>query len=84
MQGLFLGDRSQEDDEGNEFAGPQYCPQALADVAFYRLVKLTHYTPRQLEEEVSAHDAMRLLRADGAWTRAEAEDLRRKTPKGTQ
>lgn len=83
MEGLFLGDRSVEDDDGNEFAGPQYCGQALADVSFYRLVKLTHYTPRQLEDEVSAQDAMRLLRADGAWSRAEAEDMRRKAPKGS-
>ena len=53
--------------------GPQYSQAAIRDAAFYRLVKLTGWTPRQLDSEVTAEEAARLLRADNAWNAARAE-----------
>lgn len=83
MMGIFLGDRSVEDDEGNEMAGPQYCGDALTDVALYRLVQIGHYDEEQINDpnRVSAQFAMRLLRAHAADKRAESEDRRRKAPR---
>lgn len=83
MTGLFLGDRTYEDDDGNEYPGPQYCLAALQDVALYRLVCIGHYDEAQLGDprRVSASFAARLLRADSAHALAEQEQDRRNQPK---
>jgi hypothetical protein len=56
---LFLGD----DTDGYS------CPQARADAVLYRVVTLTGYTERELED-CSADFIARLLRADGPYHEA--------------
>ena len=81
MEGLFLGDRFEEDDDGNTVVGPQYSHRAIADVALYRLVKIGGYTEDDLESRISDDFAARLLRADTAFLNARAEQKHRATPR---
>lgn len=62
---------------------PYYCPQALDDAAIYTLVRLGHYSRRQLDDpdEIPWDFAVSLLRADKAWHAALAAQQRDNPPR---